>query len=471
MSPTERGLWDAVLANADDDLARLVYADYLEENGRAPLAHFIRAQITLSQCPPGHPQYADAVEAQSLAVAAARGASSLPAPSLPDGATFAGSIREIEGDNYGSYERGFASRVTFSGLRMRTGPGDLARALTAGGARDGDPRTTHVTRAVAGTHRHTEGLRGTLTGLGVTPWVSESAGEPRLLADADELRGIKRFALGVDLSLARVGFAVIQPREWAALEYAPWLGNLTHLSLAFAGMLGAFRPALGPQLTAMEIGAITNTAHGPMEALAMGGLDALTSLSLPGACFDWNSARSLARLPLRNIASLRVHSARLGAGVLAELLTAPYFDGLAELTITGYQAAAVSSLTGSGRICPHLRILNLDEAVSDGHSLAELARPGLLFSLSTLSAKRQGAPKRRQRARPLRRSLARRAPAHAHPRRLARPGRGAAKARRQPRVRLAAPAQTRALRRLRRRRRRARTQPVFAKFSRTRREL
>src|SRR5262245_32678011 len=49
MTETERSLLDAVLENPDDDLPRLIYADWLDENGDAKRAEFIRAQITISQ--------------------------------------------------------------------------------------------------------------------------------------------------------------------------------------------------------------------------------------------------------------------------------------------------------------------------------------------------------------------------------------------------------------------------------------
>jgi len=42
MTDTERSLLDAVLENPDDDLPRLVYADYLDEHGDPKRAEFIR---------------------------------------------------------------------------------------------------------------------------------------------------------------------------------------------------------------------------------------------------------------------------------------------------------------------------------------------------------------------------------------------------------------------------------------------
>jgi uncharacterized protein (TIGR02996 family) len=44
----------AICAHPDDDLPRLIYADYCEENGESAYAAFIREQITLSRLPPWH---------------------------------------------------------------------------------------------------------------------------------------------------------------------------------------------------------------------------------------------------------------------------------------------------------------------------------------------------------------------------------------------------------------------------------
>jgi uncharacterized protein (TIGR02996 family) len=47
----EAALLAAVLAGPDDDLPRLVYADWLDENGRPERAEFIRVQCELAQLP------------------------------------------------------------------------------------------------------------------------------------------------------------------------------------------------------------------------------------------------------------------------------------------------------------------------------------------------------------------------------------------------------------------------------------
>src|SRR5262249_33453659 len=44
-----------ILAQPDDDLPRLIYADWLEDHGNAGRAEFIRVQCRLARTPPGDP--------------------------------------------------------------------------------------------------------------------------------------------------------------------------------------------------------------------------------------------------------------------------------------------------------------------------------------------------------------------------------------------------------------------------------
>ena len=58
----------AIAADPSDDLPRLVFADFLEESGEPDAiarAHFIRAQIALTQLPPGGPEFRDTVALQN----------------------------------------------------------------------------------------------------------------------------------------------------------------------------------------------------------------------------------------------------------------------------------------------------------------------------------------------------------------------------------------------------------------------
>src|SRR4051812_916255 len=47
----QRGFWAAIRANPDDDTPRLVYADWLQENGDPARAEFIRLQCEIARLP------------------------------------------------------------------------------------------------------------------------------------------------------------------------------------------------------------------------------------------------------------------------------------------------------------------------------------------------------------------------------------------------------------------------------------
>ena len=63
-TPVEAALLRSICATPADDLPRLVYADWLEENGRSERAEFIRLQIGLSEYWPlsAHKKRADRIE-------------------------------------------------------------------------------------------------------------------------------------------------------------------------------------------------------------------------------------------------------------------------------------------------------------------------------------------------------------------------------------------------------------------------
>ena len=52
----------SILANPADDTPRLVYADWLEENGRSEEAEFIRVECQLETITPGEPEYTELLD-------------------------------------------------------------------------------------------------------------------------------------------------------------------------------------------------------------------------------------------------------------------------------------------------------------------------------------------------------------------------------------------------------------------------
>ena len=55
----ERGFLDDIVANIDDDTPRLVYADWLDENGQPERAEFIRVQCELARAEPWTPRHSE----------------------------------------------------------------------------------------------------------------------------------------------------------------------------------------------------------------------------------------------------------------------------------------------------------------------------------------------------------------------------------------------------------------------------
>src|SRR3954447_22280868 len=60
----------AIREQPDDDLARLAYADFFDENGEADRAHFIRLQMAAEKRPPRSPRAGElAAEAEGVLAA------------------------------------------------------------------------------------------------------------------------------------------------------------------------------------------------------------------------------------------------------------------------------------------------------------------------------------------------------------------------------------------------------------------
>src|SRR5436190_19415841 len=62
---TKNALFEAILAEPDDDAPRLVYSDWLEEHGDHERAEFIRVQCRLANLSPADPDWIDLTERES----------------------------------------------------------------------------------------------------------------------------------------------------------------------------------------------------------------------------------------------------------------------------------------------------------------------------------------------------------------------------------------------------------------------
>lgn len=96
---TEAELFSAILERPDEDAPRLVYADYLEERGRAARAELIRAQCALARLSRWEP-LASALRHRIRVLLA------------HNGAAWVRDLGTIEGVTWGAFERGFVSQIS-----------------------------------------------------------------------------------------------------------------------------------------------------------------------------------------------------------------------------------------------------------------------------------------------------------------------------------------------------------------------
>jgi uncharacterized protein (TIGR02996 family) len=106
-----RGLLDSVAENPGDDTPRLVYADWLDENGEPNRAEFIRAQIRLSGLKPWGEGYTelDIRCRELLRVHQKEWLGSLPPVDLSSLNPFHNRVSDTPG--WETFERGFPARV------------------------------------------------------------------------------------------------------------------------------------------------------------------------------------------------------------------------------------------------------------------------------------------------------------------------------------------------------------------------
>jgi uncharacterized protein (TIGR02996 family) len=97
----------AIIARPEDDLPRLVYADWLEETGNAARAAFIRTQVEAEGLPPGSPERT-ALEAAAAELLRTHGAAWTA--QLPEWVTWQ--------DTKVVYRRGFVEELSTTPLRL-----------------------------------------------------------------------------------------------------------------------------------------------------------------------------------------------------------------------------------------------------------------------------------------------------------------------------------------------------------------
>lgn len=328
----------AVLASPDDDLPRLVYADWLEEHGDADRAAFIRLQVEKARAEPFGPAYRAATEQAGLL---------LNRHYQVWTAHLRGMVRK------GKFVRGFVGHVEVD-----------ARAFP-------DARVFDI-----------EPVRSALV-----LWYTRDRGLPSLEA---------AFASPRVARLTHLDLNSVQPShfEYHALATSPYLSGLTDLSLRhnpvppgwLADLLAG--DAL-PGLAGLDLSDNANLGPAVAAGLARAGHRRLARLDLSRVAFRWEDLqRVLASPAVAGVAELRLASAAypgpgplnhlelgwvipwsglrlldlaghgFGPGGVDELARAPEAAGLRWLRLAnnGLNPAAARALADA----PHLNLYYLD---------------------------------------------------------------------------------------------------------------
>jgi uncharacterized protein (TIGR02996 family) len=315
-------LYQAILANPDDDAPRLVYADWLEEHGDAlpqgreaalGYAQFIRAQVRLAKAPPYDPRWVQAwgAELQYRHRKAGGRWHKLFAPRLPRGVTWW----------HEPFDRGFPASVRV--------------------------------RAAAAFAKHAETLfaLGPVQSLYVWADFSELS-ELAPLADSPHLRRLRRLEFSFsELSAADIG----------RLQASPHADGLRELEFEYhgittEGMRALFRPPLITQIESLRIYACEQIPSTGWKKVG----------ELPGP-------HRLRKLVLAET-----------AGVPAGLFRLPLFHGLVELHLQGCPFTPVRDLLRSPGL-PVLESLTLTNTAPGLDGVRALAGCEQLCNLRHLS--------------------------------------------------------------------------------------
>jgi uncharacterized protein (TIGR02996 family) len=324
---TETALLRAIRDNPDEDTPRLIYADYLDEEGHCARAEFIRVQVERAQLPEGDPRRSPLEDREHELLAEHECAWLGVAPDDTD---------ELDG---WAFVRGFVEEVAASPVFMR-GPGhDLCAA--------------HPVRA----WRVTSGDRGTnfpedLREAGQYGWAArlEALDLSRWYSGLGELGGFlgsrSNFARLRELNLT--GRGPLDPLA-EIIEFAPFRDQLKVLRCGEAGYDGGrldvpeFVRALGTtcRLEELRVPGTTLMTDDANDLLAANALASLTALDLSGNQIDAGACAGFRAAKFR-LRELDLSGTQLGATALDRLLGCSALVDLRRLHLNGYRGSAAN---------------------------------------------------------------------------------------------------------------------------------
>ncbi len=305
MSGPAKGFLDYIVANIDDDLPRVVYADWLQENGQDARAEFIRVQVERGRRPAWDAaQVPLRLREQELL--------------KRHGEEWLAEMPAVKGARWEGFRRGIVAEVSFASFEaMRTSAAACREVAPVEAITVRWPRRREGQRTV----KPIAELRElTLTG---TPdyeafqWVAES---PQLATLRRlTVRGIWGFTLPgllasphlADLRSLRLPSCDLHATALGALAGAATLSSLEELDLTAAGRHERYTG--GNELPELGMQALMNWS----------GMATVRSLNLSGNDLSRNGLRALLRSPhVAALKELALRDTRLDGQAMAEFESA-----------------------------------------------------------------------------------------------------------------------------------------------------
>jgi len=399
MSPEQQALCAAIVANPDDDLPRLVYADWLEENGDPDRAEFIRLQCRLANCSPTDDDYGDVCERERELRVALGKRLTAERPELPTGF------------RWESERRGFADKVVYNGGAQPLD--DIARGLEQIAAvaplrglwaANGLPERLPAFARLPVFGRFEYLFVDATSNFPAARFFAALADNPH----AGQLRDLQFPFVQIDdpafaafarteslrhLTRLDAGWRQLTPRSNAALASAVWRESLTCLH-AFGGdkFPEVTRGVALPRLRSILL---YNTDLTPALADCLNRTDLLPALDDVTLFGDWYivPTQRADMVPLtRPLAALSLRHVNLGPDGIHRLLDSPTGSGLRHLDLDQVHAGDGWPAELARTPLPNLRVLKLTSALLTGDALLALARAPFWESITEVELCPDDAP-------------------------------------------------------------------------------
>jgi uncharacterized protein (TIGR02996 family) len=381
MSPEQKALYAAVVASPDDDLPRLVYADWLEEHGDADRAEFIRVQCRLARSSPADADYFELREREIELTAILGEQLEEEHPPLPDGFDWEEEVR------------GFPYRVTFNSdprplPKVESQLERIARLApvqglwAAGGL--SDRLSQFVRRPAFGRFEHLFvdaarefDLGGFVAALAASPHVGRlrDLQFPFLRFDDSSFAAFCRTETLRHLTRFDASWEELTPQANTVLRSATWRESLEQLHLFGGRVFPAV--AAGVRFPRLHTLFLFDSDLTPALADCLNDetcLPALAEMTVYGDRENRAPARGATKPLTRPLAALFVQNANLGPKGVRRLLSGPTAQGLRMLELDSVDTGDDWPTDLARLSLPALRVFRLSTDTLTGESLAALSR-------------------------------------------------------------------------------------------------